>query len=645
MSRAALAFATGLGKGYIDEGHYQDRQALLDREMALREADAQTRRELADQQLKQYRDADALKKSLAEASKTAEVKQSTTLDTGDGAKVYDMPAGVDSQDVAASDARQFRRNTEETTGQPAPMPAIESRTSVNGKAYDTHAAGLKAAQEYNDPAARIARQVSVLQNAGRLDAAMEWQKRAEAFNTAQQAAASDALATRILKQPSLEAGGQMAMSAINPILQQQGIRIVGGTPVNDGSVSFSLERQGEDGSWSYAGKNFSVKSLDELSDLVRTNTHPTYALDKAKAAAAARSKLAMDAAEAKAKEDAKTPILSEGQVAFTRGANGTLIPAAAVPKKEPPGESSTKIDEASRKHITDALKDSPQHIAPAMAFRASLLANNPRMLPDDANNIGIRLAQNGGQGIVTTLNPSTGMFERHFNDMGEKDKSGKVITPGSGNTYKLGEHDYRPGGIVTEGEARQAVAAMAASLPPDMLKTYQDAKTPEGLKRYNESVDAKVKTIMAGGKKAIAEALASGDEPRARAIEKRAYDDLEKIEADRRRMLLVNQFYAPKASQSQAAAAATAPAAQSTAPSAVQSAAAQSADPGPRPVQSAGEPLPAYRDRLIAWDRQRMAHRDALDAADRAARNAASEQERMRLLQGRPDLQRLQGMR
>lgn len=194
MSRA-LAFAAGLGRGYIDEDRYQDRQALLDREMALRESEYQTRKSIADEQLKRIQDEGKLKTALADAAKQAEVKQSATLDTGDGAKVYDMPAGVNSQDVASSDARQFKRNAE-ATGAEVPAPKISSATTVNGKAYDSTSAGMRAAQEFNDFAARASRIAMALEQAGRPDSAIEFRERAERHKQAMYEAGRQALFQR-----------------------------------------------------------------------------------------------------------------------------------------------------------------------------------------------------------------------------------------------------------------------------------------------------------------------------------------------------------------------------------------------------------------------------------------------------------------
>lgn len=180
MGLAGLSFAAGLGAGYMNQSQYQDRQDQIAREQALRDAEFQMRKSAMDEALAERAQERANRQAVANAAKDAEVKTSTTLDTGDGAKVYDM---ANAQDVAASDARQFRRNAEETTGEPAMLPKLDSATTVNGKVYDSQAAGLKAAAEYNDPVAKSLRVAAAMEAAGRPDAAMDYRAKAEKFRS------------------------------------------------------------------------------------------------------------------------------------------------------------------------------------------------------------------------------------------------------------------------------------------------------------------------------------------------------------------------------------------------------------------------------------------------------------------------------
>lgn len=300
MSRAALAFAAGLGNGYINEDRYQDRQGLLDREMALRESEYQTRKSIADEQLRRIQDEGKLKTALADATKQAEVKQSTTLDTGDGAKVYDMPAGVDSKDVASSDARQFKRNAE-AVGAEVAAPKIDSATTVNGKAYGDYAAGLRAAQEFNDPGAQSLRIANALRAAGRPDSAMEYQERAEKYRQAMYDAQRQALFQR---------GAEMIAKG-----DVQGLLDAYNNHYNDGRTAAlsgdgkSIVQRDKDGSQVGA---IPFKSKDDLLLAFRDIVYPDKRADSV---SAARS----DAA----KEAGKIHIIPMGGVAAN--ANGLRI--------------------------------------------------------------------------------------------------------------------------------------------------------------------------------------------------------------------------------------------------------------------------------------------------------------------------------
>jgi hypothetical protein len=75
------------------------------------------------------------------------------------------------------------------------------------------------------------------------------------------------------------------------------------------------------------------------------------------------------------------------------------------------------------------------------------------------------------------------------------------------------------------------------------------------------------------------------------------------------------------------------PAPSSPAPALVR---APATDPGQAPVRGAGEDFSSFRNRTLAWDEQNKRFRAQ-------QQSAASEQQRMQLLQGRPDLQRMGG--
>ena len=70
-------------------------------------------------------------------------------------------------------------------------------------------------------------------------------------------------------------------------------------------------------------------------------------------------------------------------------------------------------------------------------------------------------------------------------------------------------------------------------------------------------------------------------------------------------------------------------------PQPVQSSPAPAQDPGPKPTRQAGETFNSFRDRTVAWDNQRQAF-------EYQQRNAASEQERQRLVAARGGINRPQ---
>ena len=158
MSNALLAFLGGMGSGYFGQ---RDKNVELERQARL---DAQAT-ELHNARMDEINLGKKNQAALTAAGQAATVNENaTTLDTGAGAKVYDMAGGAD---IAASDARQFNLHPLPITAAadaapdaPAPVAAPRAVTgstySVNGVGYSP-AAGIKAAADYNAPEGRAAR--------------------------------------------------------------------------------------------------------------------------------------------------------------------------------------------------------------------------------------------------------------------------------------------------------------------------------------------------------------------------------------------------------------------------------------------------------------------------------------------------------
>lgn len=89
MGRAALAFAAGLGKGYIDEGQYQDKKDLLEREMALREKEAGLRIRHMEGQLgdaeQERQQRNAIDKTITDVMSAGAVENNAAAVTYEGA--------------------------------------------------------------------------------------------------------------------------------------------------------------------------------------------------------------------------------------------------------------------------------------------------------------------------------------------------------------------------------------------------------------------------------------------------------------------------------------------------------------------------------------------------------------------------------
>lgn len=180
MSNALLAFLGGMGSGYLAQ---KDRNVELERQAR---QDAQAA-ELHNARMDEINLAKKNQAALTAAGQAATVNENAaTLDTGAGAKVYDMAGGAD---IAASDARQFNLHplpiTAAADAAPdapdpvaAPRAVTGSTYSVNGVGYDK-AAGIKAAADFNSPDAVNARTAQALRATGRPMEAMQLESAAK----------------------------------------------------------------------------------------------------------------------------------------------------------------------------------------------------------------------------------------------------------------------------------------------------------------------------------------------------------------------------------------------------------------------------------------------------------------------------------
>jgi hypothetical protein len=169
MSRALLSFIGGMGQGALA-------QTELNRSNARQDTQDAQRTQLFDARMDDINREKADRNALKEAGKEAVVTDApVTLDSGSGPVAYAMPAGVDAADVAASDARQFRR-AQESQGAEAPLPTIGAgKYTVNGTQYANRDTGLKAAADYNSADAVTARQIKAYQAAGKASEAAQLQ--------------------------------------------------------------------------------------------------------------------------------------------------------------------------------------------------------------------------------------------------------------------------------------------------------------------------------------------------------------------------------------------------------------------------------------------------------------------------------------
>lgn len=189
MSRGLLAFAAGVGGGYLD----QKRQNELDDE---RKADRANRQQEFDARMDEVKQAKALRVGLADAARPATVNENAmTLD------VSGKPAVYEDAGVANSDYRQAR-----TMGL-ADVQAPKQTASVNGKAYSTTGEADAAAVAYNQPDARTTRLADAYMAGGQPMQAMQLGSAAQAQKSgamdmqAKQQKAADELMRRDIQKP------------------------------------------------------------------------------------------------------------------------------------------------------------------------------------------------------------------------------------------------------------------------------------------------------------------------------------------------------------------------------------------------------------------------------------------------------------
>ena len=292
MGLAGLSFAAGLGAGYVDQSRYRDQQDQLAQEQARRDKLTDLAAQEAQFRIDQNARQAKMQRELDETNAPAQINtDAASLDTGSGAKVYDMPGG---QDVASSDARQFRRDQAQTTGVEPAAATVKPGVGVGGKLFDDVSGGLRAAATYNDPLEKLKRRVAVISNYDPAQA-LELQGAIKAEEDRRADAHVEALAAHVMRQPDMKSAFGAAMTPINNVFEPSGYRLVGGTQMTDGSISATLEKKNEAGEWEFAGKNFNFKAPGDIATALRANLSPTYALKQrdAQAAAAAEQERAL----------------------------------------------------------------------------------------------------------------------------------------------------------------------------------------------------------------------------------------------------------------------------------------------------------------------------------------------------------------
>ena len=135
-----------MGTEWYNDRIAQERQAAIDAQ----------NKQLFDAKMEEMNRAKLERQQLADASKPAQTSmQDAAVDLGNGQKVYTMPRGIDSTDVASTDARQARMLAERGTDQVAPLPQVKpAQYMVNGKAFADPGSMQAAVTEYESPQAR-----------------------------------------------------------------------------------------------------------------------------------------------------------------------------------------------------------------------------------------------------------------------------------------------------------------------------------------------------------------------------------------------------------------------------------------------------------------------------------------------------------
>lgn len=154
-----------MGTEWYNDRIAQERQAAIDAQ----------NKQLFDAKMEEMNRAKLERQQLADASKPAQTSmQDAAVDLGNGQKVYAMPRGIDSTDVASTDARQARMLAERGTDQVAPLPQVKpAQYMVNGKAFADPGSMQAAVTEYESPQALAQRQAAVLNAQGNPTGAMQ----------------------------------------------------------------------------------------------------------------------------------------------------------------------------------------------------------------------------------------------------------------------------------------------------------------------------------------------------------------------------------------------------------------------------------------------------------------------------------------
>lgn len=211
--------------------------------------------------------------------------------------------------------------------------------------------------------------------------------------------------------------------------------------------------------------------------------------------------------------------------------------------------------------IKETLKGNESMISSAAAISDSLQSRYPQFKanPLQAHNIAINAAK--GVNMEVTLDPQTGLFNRHYNDVATKDEKGNDA-PGyfTGQKLQIDSQAYRKGGTITDKQAADAVQKWSAS-SPDEFKKYAPAASKDGLAALNkelessyQAMEARASTDMAAAKKEHENAVAAKDPKaaaaaidRQRQIQFKLESGKANIDTEATKIALVRDFYKPGA--------------------------------------------------------------------------------------------------